>query len=161
MNYPFGIEKSTREIEEVYRQYYSESSFLSDVLDLLRLEDTRPGASWLLKRHLGSGNQLSEEQQSQFMESIEYSSEWEVNLHFLQTLNELDFRDQDKIVLVTYIEECIEDSNKFVRAWGYSCFIRLARYFIEFEKEAQMRIASAMESESASVKARIRQALKQ
>ncbi len=58
--------------------------------------------------------------------------------------------------LEAFLRECLEDRNKFVRAWAYGGFHQLAVEHAEYRGEAVQLFEKALDEEAASVKARVR-----
>ncbi len=59
------------------------------------------------------------------------------------------------------MRKCLEDDNKFVRAWAYNGFYELAKQYPEYRTEAGQLFEMALRDEAASVKARVRNVMKQ
>jgi len=87
--------------------------------------------------------------------------EWETKLHVLQCLSYLTVGKQDVPPLETFLRECLASENKFVRAWAYNGFYELSLQYPQFQVEVDQLLQQALEDEAASVKARVRNILKQ
>jgi len=86
---------------------------------------------------------------------------WQSKLHVLQSLPYLDIPSKDKRKLECFLKQALADKNKFVRAWAYNGFYVLSRQYSEYEEYAAQIIGLAMQDEAPSVKARIRNIMKQ
>ncbi len=117
-------------------------------------------ASWLIKHHLEqkeSGNALSESQAEAFYRSAARFEHWAARLHALQIMEHAPVPAESVRDAKRLVERCLADENKFVRAWAYSGFARLAEAHPRYRAEAEALLADAEASESAaSVRARIR-----
>ena len=81
-------------------------------------------------------------------------------LHILQCLPYLDIPEDDSVGLGKFLDACLESDSKFVRAWAYNGFNELSLRFPRYREKVDGLLARAIESESASVQARIRNILK-
>ncbi len=151
---------SVGEIEDIYSRHCKTSEFVPIVIELLEDKELQSGASWLLKKHLESKNLLNSKTIQTVYESVSKLVTWEAKLHILQCIPYLPIPFQKLQQVEEFLRDCLADKNKFVRAWAYGGFYELADRFPEFRDEAEHLIDVAMHEESASVKARIRNATK-
>ena len=82
-------------------------------------------------------------------------------MHLLQCLPYLTIDTREVKQLEPFLRRCLQSENKFVRAWGYNGFNELALQHADFKPEVDSLLAAALEEEAPSVKARIRNILKQ
>ncbi len=153
-------DKTTSKLGEMYPHYSNHPEFPGWLIALLKQQTTEVGASWLLKHHLEQGGQLSNSEINSFMSSYHQFTFWSSRLHWLQSLPyfKIARRHIDKIeALLRY---AISDDNKFVRAWAYNGLVHLAVSFEDLREEVLSLCELALNDESASVKSRIRNAVK-
>ena len=149
--------KSVDVITDVYRRYSTEDRFLADLVGFLKNESVQRGASWLLKHALEDGKQLDGRMTGSLFGHLSGLTYWETRLHVLQCLSCLKISQARLPQVESFLRRCLEDNNKFVRAWAYNGFDVLARQYPQYREEADSFFAMAMRDEAASVKARIRQ----
>lgn len=150
--------KDASAIGAVYTRQHRKRGFVGSVVRLAGEADLEAAASWLIKHHLEAGGGLSEGQAQCFFAASRAFMDWEARLHALQIMEFIEIpagsvRDAKRVV-----ERGLADENKFVRAWAYSGFARLASAHPRFREEAERLLADAEETETAaSVRARVRQ----
>ena len=86
---------------------------------------------------------------------------WESKLHLLQSMPYMPIEKPVKQPVEFFLRNCLVDNVKFVRAWSYNSFHLLALQYPEYQAEVDKFFEMAMCDEVASVKARIRNILKQ
>lgn len=159
--------KSAADITEVYQAYCTAETFVDVLIELLSEVELQSGVSWLLKHHceqlLKKNELFTGKTAVAISETFAALSKggWQARLHILQTLPYLDFSYCDKRVIDVFLRSGLTDSNTFVRAWSYNGFYLLARSFPEYRQEAEQFFSMALRDEPASVKARVRQLVKQ
>jgi hypothetical protein len=153
--------KDADAIRAIYGRQVGGRGFVGSLIRLAGEADFEVAASWLIKHHVeqkASDNALSEAQADAFYRAAARFEHWEARLHALQIMEHApvppgSIRDAKRL-----IERCLADENKFVRAWAYSGFGRLAGSHPRYRAEAEALLADAEANESAaSVRARIRQ----
>lgn len=152
--------KSADDIRAVYDRHCTTDAFVPTLVQLLPDPSHQKGASWLIKRYLDQGGTLPEELGRQFYASISSLEHWESKLHVLQCLPSVPISVECKPGVETFLRDCLLDDVKFVRAWAYSGFYELARQYQSLQKEAIQILELGLRDEPASVKVRIRKALK-
>lgn len=152
--------KSTEDINAVYCRNCNEDSFTRQIVEFSSVESLQLGATWLLKRHLENGRDLTEKETTLIFRAMPMLENWEAKLHLLQCLPYLAILKNEKYLVERFLRECLMDANKFVRAWSYSGFYEISVQYPEYQKEAAQLFEMAMKDESASVKARIRNVVK-
>ncbi|MEM8858280.1 MAG: hypothetical protein AAGD96_08170 [Chloroflexota bacterium] len=120
---------------------------------------TQRGASWQVKAFFESGGELKPDQTNQIFKHLPTYEHWETKLHILQIFPYLEFPVHKKNVIKTFLDDCLQAKNKFVRAWAFTGLHQLASTFPEYQQEAFERLNRAMETESGSIKVRVRKAL--
>lgn len=152
--------KSADDIRKIYEQHCEVPNFALKLSGLINEPALQKGITWLLKAHLESAGQPDPEVTEKICDSLQVLQDWEPKLHVLQCLQYLKITEAQKDQLAIFLRSCIDDEVKFVRAWGYGGFYELSLQFPEFRKEAERYAAFALETESASVRARLRKVMK-
>lgn len=140
----------------VYDEFHSTNDFVDVLIECVGDADLQIGATWLLKHHLGEGGRLDNKQTLEILKASALLESWPGKLHLLQMLPQLKVPEEIKYELAHFVRAATDDENKFVRAWGYNGLYELANQFHEFREGLDVVFAAAMESEPASVKARLR-----
>jgi len=153
-------EKSKDDIQSVYNNHCDDKLFIDSVTHLIGDLSIQIGATWLLKQHLEKGHTVNSEQSIKILQKLPKLSSWQSQLHILQIFNQIQMDIPNKTNIEHFIRHNLTSDNKFVRAWSYNGFYELARNFPEYTEEMYAFFDMAMNDESASIKARIRQLLK-
>ncbi len=152
--------RSAAALESAYERHSGEEGFVGTILAGISDVESERAATWLLKRHLEVGNSLSAAGCRSVFGRLSVLEHWESKLHVLQCLPYLDIAEDDSVDLEKFLDACLESNRKFVRAWAYNGFNELALRFPQHREKVDTMLARAGESESASVRARIRNILK-
>ena len=152
--------KEATKILNLYEQHHKDKKFLPEIVSLLAKREHQMAASWLLKKYLERKNPIDSDTIFVIYSEILSVQDWEAKLHILQSIPYLPIPSIKKEIVEKFLRDCLVDKNKFVRAWAYGGFYLLADQFPEYQDEAKQFIDSAMINESASIKARIRNATK-
>ncbi|WOO41064.1 hypothetical protein [Rubellicoccus peritrichatus] len=152
--------KSADDIGQVYEDYGHQPDFTDLLIESMQHTSLQKGSTWLLKKHLESGEQLSDKQVSRIFKLLPRLEHWETKLHILQIMPYVLIRPAYKCGVESFLRECLKDKNKFVRAWAYNGFNELASQYEEYLAEAKQLLETALREEAPSVKARIRNILK-
>jgi hypothetical protein len=154
--------KQTEPLEKIYRTQSASPKFIEQLTVMLSAVELQGGASWLLKHHLEQNGRLTNDCISQIYEELGSLETWESKLHVLQSLPMLPIPDADVQKVRHWLEQCLEEPNKFVRAWAYNGFYELAKQHPVHRRAVKKLLEQALQAESAaSVQARIRRCLKQ
>ena len=153
--------KSADDITAIYFDYCETPDFTNTIINLMQDTDLQNGAAWLLKKHLELGETLTTSQVEKIYTFLTKLSHWEAQLHILQSIPYLPISTKQKNFVEFFLRTCLTDKNKFVRAWTYNGFHELASQYPEYQNEVDAMLAEALQKEAASVKARIRNILKQ
>ena len=157
--------KSAAALQSTYERHSDEEDFLATLLEHIADVELQRAATWLLKRHLETGNSLSlggsrVGGSRVILGALSDQEHWESKLHILQCLPYLDIDEDQSADLERFLDSCLESDNKFLRAWAYNGFNELSLRFPRYREEVNLMLARAVESEAASVRARIRNILK-
>ena len=148
--------KSTAALQSIYRRHGADEDFVATTLVLVADVNLQRAATWLLKRHLKLGNPLPADECRSILGSLSRQQDWESKLHLLQCLPYLSIADEDRVGLEQFLDACVRSDKKFVRAWAYSGLGELALRFPQYRETVEGMLARAGASETASVRARIR-----
>ncbi len=148
--------KSAAGIKAIFKTYHREDDFADNLISMLEFPAAQKGASWLLKAFLEDGSSLSTSQVKRLYARMPDLEHWETVLHFLQILPLLTVPLSNKDAVHTFLRQCLNSKNKFVRAWTYNGLHHLAQQHPEFAEEVDALLIKALENEAPSVKARIR-----
>jgi len=151
--------KSTDDLTAFYRAHHGAPGFNFALIDLLSHPELQKGATWLLKHHLEEDGEIGGKNRDRLFHAFASFEDWETKLHALQCLPFLKIPEGQQEPLASFLRDSLKSDNKFVRAWAYSGFHTLSSQFSRYEEEANLLIKRAMESEDASVKARLRRVL--
>jgi hypothetical protein len=149
--------KSAPAIKAIYDEYCQSPDTSAVLIDCLNNPKLQRAASWLVKYHIEQGNALPATLLAALDKQIPFAQDWQTRLHILQILPTLPMKALNKITLERFLRVCLADEHKFVRAWAYSNFYLFAQVHEELKDEANDFIRLAMQDETSSVKARIRQ----
>lgn len=152
--------KSKDKVIEIYHRFYQGREFIAQLLKLASDETTQVGATWLLKHHL-ENNPRSVIDEKVFFELLFSVSQSESKLQLLQCLPYVSISKAHKKTLEICLKRALSDDNKVVRAWAFNGFNELALSHQEYRKKADAILVDALEQESASVKVRVRNIIKE
>ncbi|MYC83381.1 MAG: hypothetical protein F4X19_15015 [Acidobacteria bacterium] len=152
--------KSAAALQSTYERHSDEEDFLATILEHIADVELQRAATWLLKRHLEAGNPLYPGGSLAILGVLSDQEHWESKLHILQCLPFLDIPEDESPGVEEFLDSCLESDNKFLRAWAYNGFNELSLRFPRYREEVNLMLAKAVESEAASVRARIRNILK-
>ncbi len=166
--YSMGIEqeitrwdgRSAADIGAVFDRFKDDSSFVATLVDLSNEKELQKGSTWLLKHYLESVGSISAEHVEKLVKLLPQLENWEARLHVLQCIPYLRITNDDRKAMELFLRRCLTDDKKFVRAWSYNGFYELSRQFPEYRSEAERLLETAMKDEAPSVRARIRNIMK-
>ena len=150
--------KSAEAIGRIYTRHRTDLAFVRNILDYSKVGSLEVGATWLLKRYVEEGG---EPDAGAVYGLVPGLGHWEAKLHVLQCMPRLQVPASQRKTVERFLRDCMADEAKFVRAWAYSGFHAHAAQYPAYRDEARRLLEAALQSEPASVKARIRKALKQ
>ncbi len=143
-----------------YQHRHADKDFLKELLALFTVQPLQLPASWLLKHALEDGVILADKQVSRLLKSAASLENWQARLHLLQSLQYLSIPSNSTDVLHAFLTACLQEDNKFIRAWAYQGFIELAQQHAAYQAESNSLINRAMLEEAPAIKARLRNRLK-
>ncbi len=143
----------------LYQQCKDDEQFVSQLLSLFEPVPLQVPASWLLKRGLEEGLAPGSKAVGRLMKMAASLDNWQARLHLLQCLQYLDIPASTTAVLQDFLHSCLQEDNKFIRAWAYQGFVILAGQHESFREEADALVEKAMREEAPAIKARLRNRL--
>ena len=152
--------KSAAALQSIYERHCAEENFVATILEHLAKAKSQRAATWLLKKHLESGNVLTAAERRAIIGGLSLQEHWESKLHMLQCIPWLNIAEEDCAALERFLDAGVRSDRKFVRAWAYNGFNELSLRFPRYRKMTDRMLARAGETEAASVRARIRNILK-
>ena len=154
--------RDTQYLADLYQAQQSTKGLIDELIVCLKSGgQAQLGASWLIKRHLEQGHKLSKKHTSEIFSNLSELDHWGAVLHILQSMPYLTLAPEHRSEVERFVRNKLSDPNKFVRAWAYNGIYELAKAFPDFQTQAKQFFEMAMRDEPASVKARVRNILKQ
>ncbi len=153
--------KSANHITSIYEKHLHSSGFVDQLIEFCKFSELQKGASWLIKRYCELKGCLNEQQVLEILGLLKKLEHWETKLHMLQIMPYFSIPVSAKKPTEHFLRHCLEQNQKFVRAWTYNGFYLLAKQYPEYQQEVKQFLEMGLTDESASVKARIRNILKQ
>ena len=142
---------------QVYLENGESEDFFQALLDLYAGKpDLQVASTWLIKHHYDKGRTLPERLETSLIFTAKELNAWEAKLHLLQLLPKFSLHPNHIPYLEDFVRACLEEEKTFVRAWAYQGFYEVAQHKPELFPELKQLCAQALESEKASVKARVR-----
>ncbi|HMH45533.1 MAG TPA: hypothetical protein VK557_18740 [Pyrinomonadaceae bacterium] len=117
-------------------------------------------ATALLKRLAENEIRFTRPQLAAILDLLAEVTHWEAKLHLCQTLQHVEIPKGSETKVVWFLERCLAEENKFLRAWAYNGFYELAKQHHEYYDYAMEQLERAQKEKSAAVKARLRNIMK-
>jgi len=152
--------KSVNDLEAIYSSYSEDGFFVKNIIELAKNEAQQKGVTWLLKRHLENGNKIEANEISVIYVNLPELVYWEAKLNILQCIHFMPIAESETKQVEIFLRNCLTETNKFVRAWAYNGFYEISVQYPEYKKETKQFFEMAMRDEVPSVKARIRNIMK-
>lgn len=154
-------QKSVADAESIYQRHRNNDDFVTEIIRLTGFADFERGATWLLKHHIvDNATAIPPEMLPRLCAHLPTLTHWETKLHILQCLSVLPIPLSDAERVNRFLDACLGDDAKFVRAWAFSGLYRLAVQFPEYRAKATSVLQKALvEETSAAVKVRVRKAI--
>jgi len=154
--------KYVNELEVIYDKHVHKPDFSRTLIMLVKEEGSvQIGATWLLKKYLEESNNLKRSEVLVLFDTMDFLKEWQSQLHFLQMLPYIKLNVIDDQNLYQFLNGVIQSPNKFVRAWAYNGLFLLSQTYTAYQDEIYTVLDDALINEAPSVKARIRNILKE
>lgn len=160
MNSPFlsWDGKSTDFLVDLYTHTTITTSIINDWLTCANESDQKcqRGATWLIKETLKSGNKFSSEETILLLDTFMCAEDWETRLHILQCFKYLDLTLYSSDKLYEALKFTLHSDVKFLRAWSYDAFYRLALADKNYQPLFHDQLTWGTHNESGAITARIR-----
>ena len=153
--------KSAKDIKMIYQEFEGVADLSSQLVDMLATTELESGASWLLKYYLENGGELCPADIQGIMRSLPHLEGWAAKLHMLQCSGYWRVPGRSKSRVEKFIRTNLDHPKTLVRAWACHGFFHLANQYPEYQQEVLDLFDQRQQREPASVRARIRNLLKQ
>ena len=148
--------QNTKGLENFYHRWEEDAELVQRCVAFVGKPNLEAAATWLLKHFLESRRDLDESQQRLILSCLNRVESWQGRLHLLQMLNELLIPEDLQESVAKFCKQSTSDDNKFVRAWGYSGIVSLAKQWDRYVPLAIEAITNGENDEAPSARARIR-----
>ncbi|MDY8134058.1 hypothetical protein [Aquimarina sp. 2201CG5-10] len=147
-------------LNSIYDQYYKEPSFFITLIEITSNNTSlQTSATWLIKHHYDQKRNLPQNLIDLLLNTSLTLKDWEAKLHILQLLPKVSITKETLNIIDQFIRKCLKDDVKFVRAWAFQGFYEVVQLIPEYEQELRILCDIAMQTESASVKSRVKKVL--
>lgn len=147
-------------VTNLYQTHCNAPSFFDDLIEIYTSKkDLQKVTTWLIKHHYDNGKTLPQTLTEQLAIVAPTVENWEAKLHILQLLPHFKLTDESFVKADDFVRQCLKDKNKFVKAWAYHGMYELSIYVPEMKEELEHLCNRAMETESASVKSKVKKVL--
>lgn len=147
-------------LTDLYNTDKTNADFLGNLVTIcINEQDLQKTATWLIKHHYDSGQVLPKPLIKKLLTACNNVKIWEAKLHLLQLLQHFELTEKTIIITENFARNCMTDNNKFVRAWAYNGLYELTKYIPELKTELEFICQRAMETESASIKSKVKKIL--
>jgi hypothetical protein len=146
-------------LDRLVADHPAEAPLLLHLVELAECEEPKLqiAATALLKRYQAGGAAFSEEMVTRLLDILPSALHWEVTLHLLQMIAQLPIPYSHTESLCDSVRDLSQHVNTFVRAWAYGALHRLAALYPQYRSDVSPLLEYASQTESASVRARLRQ----
>lgn len=154
--------KHTDPLIGLYQDYQNRADFWDYLVGAyLERPEWEVPVTWLFKHHYDQKQELSADQVQVLLDGFSNMEQWEARLHMLQLIPKWRLSKEQAFFLEPLLASAMNDDKKFVRAAAYEAFAKIVPHLSEEARAAFLkRCETAMATESASVKVKLRRALK-
>lgn len=151
--------KHTLPLEQINAALPRSEGSLKQLLTLSTHDEAKiqVGATWLLKQWQDDDEPLIEQAGGTLVNALKATGHWEVQLHLLQILSQIQIPQKSLPSLYKLIQTLLLNDNKFVRAWTLSTLASVANQKDSYRNDAIALLQIAEQDDSAAVRARVRQ----
>lgn len=148
-------------LAEIYAKNEADPVFFDEIIALY-LKDTelQVATSWLIKLHYDQKKVLSPEQVVHILSGIYTLEHWGAQLHILQIIPRFQLDAKLAENIEPFVRKALDSETKFVKAAAYEAYVEIVMHFPGLKDEFVARCKTALQMESASVKVKVRRALK-
>lgn len=146
----------------IYQSFIEDDGFLDTLIELY-LSDKSLGraTTWLIKHHYDKGNRLAKDQILKILSAVNDLEHWESKLHVLQLVPHFQIDREISENIEPFVQASIQSEKKFVKAAAYTAYFEIVKNIPELRNELRLLCDRALETESASVKSKVRKIVKQ
>lgn len=154
-------QKHTDFLKSIYAKNVEFKDFINLIIELfLTDERLELPTSWLIKHHIDQQETLTNKDLERILSQLHILSLWGSQLHLLQIISRVQLTKSFIGSMEYEIRKKLKSRNKFVRAAAFEAYFEVVKLFPELKSEFKMICLIALESESASVKVKIKRILK-
>ena len=143
-------------LKAAYGRHAEEEGFLDELAAIAEDPALEIQATWMIKRGIDEGRRRGSATDGKILLLLRSVGSWQAKLHLLQCIPNLAISQPVERRIEKELFNLSRDRNKFVRAWAYSGLYYLAEQHGRHRAEVHGMLRRALESDSPSVKARIR-----
>ena len=135
---------------------------LDTLLSFIENEDVhfQIGASWIILYATEIHALIGKEAKKRIFEILSWDTNWQIALHFLQLFPFLKIESDEASEILPVLTKLTEHKRPFVRAWAYNALYIAAAENPQLRPLITERLNLALTRENASVRARIRNAVR-
>jgi len=147
----------------LYQDYHTQYKFWDFLVGAyLEQPEWEVPVTWLLKHHYDQKQELTDWQVQVLIGGFSNLEDWESRLHILQLVPKWTLTKEQASFLEPLLVVAMKDDKKFVRAAGFEAYAKIVPLLSDEARVSFLnRCQAAMATESASVKVKLRRALKQ
>lgn len=159
---PDQLPRIRPELEDLAETFQRDEEALGVLVTSMRTSRGEAGvvASWILKRWLEDGVSVGGPIRAEALDGPPPDGRPMALLHWLQMLPRLALAPSEWCSLRSRFEHGATHASKFVRAWAFHGLVQVCHADAGAARELMPLIEGALDSEPASVRARIRNAMK-
>ncbi|MEO1652638.1 MAG: hypothetical protein AAFU64_03750 [Bacteroidota bacterium] len=145
---------------DIYQKNREQPDFFEKLILISQEQaDLQMATTWLVKHHYDQKESLGDAQMNELFAICPQVTAWEAKLHLLQVMGKFRLSEKNLIPVEDFVRQCLEDEVKFVRAWAYHGLYELSQFNPELKREIRYWGERALETESASIKSKVRKIL--
>ena len=146
--------KSAAHLSAIQARYVGEPDYASTLVSLLG-RPALPGATWLIKALLETGAQMSVGIIDTNYSRLVDMRQWDQRLQILQNVAYLPVFDSQNKKIEAFLQQCLAQENKIVRAWAYSGYYYFAKKHPEYRATPRQLFDQDLQDEAPPVETRI------
>jgi len=154
--------KHTDHLIEIYQNNQGKPEFLDKIIDVyVSCDDLEHSTTWLIKHFIDNGTKLSQTQADKVLANISKLDFWESKLHILQITPKINLTLKNAKLIEPSVNTMMKSDKKFVKAAAYEAYFEIVKLIPELRNEFTILCENALETESASIKSKVKRILKQ
>jgi hypothetical protein len=150
-------------LQSLHHQYADDEWFMPVLVRISQLQpELQVQTTWIIKKHIEDGEVISKTERKELLKACLGSGEWASKLHIFQILSHWnELTEEEAFLIEDSARKGIKDDNKFLRAWSYQALFEVSKVLPDLRRELVFLCERAIPEESASVKVRLREILKE